>query len=238
MENYDRYFTLCSTVQLHMDSLEHKCLSYCLYTVYCLSNEALWYKQTDGKCSFNVSLQKVHPHFPLKFCKSSLSFLIKFPKFYIIFTIVLPACVLHKNFEWWMVVSHRLLPTTFSERPSTARFPLQNYFYSLWHMLIQCKYLPQSAGSPCECISEPASSVSVSRFNSLSTSSASASTSSAKPSFNSRACMETSFVTPQNYTTISNTVCSTVYHVCVIQLETHHQMTQLHQQQSCVHSEI
>lgn len=115
-----------------------------------------------------------------------------------------------------MVVSHRLLPTTFSERPSTASFPLQNYFYSLWHMLKQCKYLPQSAGSPCECISEPASSVSVSRFNSLSTSSASASTSSAKPSFNSRACMETSFVIPQNYIIISNTVCSrgSVSHLC------------------------
>lgn len=33
MENYEGYFTLCSTLQLHMDSLEHKCLSYCLYTV-------------------------------------------------------------------------------------------------------------------------------------------------------------------------------------------------------------
>jgi len=101
MEIYEGYFTLCSTLQLQMDSLEHKCLSYCLYTVYCLSNEALCYKQADGKCSFNVPLQKIHPHFPLKFCKSSLSFLAKFPKFYIFFTVVLPACVLHKNFKWW-----------------------------------------------------------------------------------------------------------------------------------------
>ena len=166
--------------------------------------------QTDGKCSLNVSLQKVHPHFPLKFCKSSLSFLVKFSKFYIFFVVVLPACVSHKNFKWWFHIHC-------SQQHSLRGLPLLGFHYKTTSVYSDtCKYPPQSAGSPCECISEPGSSVSVSRFNSLSTSSASASTSSAKPSFNSRACMESSFVTPQNYTTISNTACSrdSVSHLC------------------------